>query len=358
MNRTWSWLCLSACLTLSCGNTGSPPQDYGSLLEVVTEQVILPEHRDFVAKAQALGEATQALADTPDEDSLAAAQGAWRDARRAFRLLDALHFGTQTALIIVSSIDVFPIDETGIEAMATGTGAVDDQAVKNAGGRKKGFLGLEYLLFPPADGISPVLADDEAAERRRALALAMAHEIRSWAERLANEWEPSEGNYAQQVTLAGKGGAVYATQRAAVDDMVGGVGWALELVVGERLAQPLGRKTGGTPDPSLDATRRSDNSVADMQASLDGVIAMYSGEGFSAVVKGKSAALDQRVSDELTDGKAKLDAIPAPFAGSVVDDTARVQAAFDATSGLKRTWNTDVSSALGATVKPGDNDGD
>lgn len=358
MSRSWCLPCLFACLTLSCGNTGSPPQDYGNLLQTVTVQVILPEHREFVSKAKALSDAAQAFVDSPDADSLAATQSAWRDARRAFRMLDALHFGTDTSVLIGATIDVFPIDSAGIEAMASGSGAVDDHAVNLAGGQKKGFLGLEYLIFSGNDALPPALSDDDAAPRRRALALGMANEIVAWATRLDREWEPDQGNFVEQVQLAGKGGAFYATQRAAVDDMASGVGWALELVVGERLAQPLGRKNGGTVDPLLDQTRLSDNAAADMQASLDGILAMYDGEGFSSVIRGKSTALDDRVTGEFADGKAKLQAIPAPFASAVVDETPVVQAAFDSTSGLKKTWNTDVSSALGATVKPGDNDGD
>jgi len=42
----------------------------------------------------------------------------------------------------------------------------------------------------------------------------------------------------------------------------------------------------------------------------------------------------------------------------VVNETELVQTAYDVASGLKKTWNTDVSSALGATLKPSDNDGD
>ena len=59
-------------------------------------------------------------------------------------------------------------------------GNAPDRAVAAAGGRKKGFLGLEYLLFAEAgsDSPAPVLAEEDAAPARRALALAMAHEIR------------------------------------------------------------------------------------------------------------------------------------------------------------------------------------
>jgi len=143
-----------------------------------------------------------------------------------------------------------------------------------------------------------------------------------------------------------------------VDDMVGGVAYALEVIVGVRLAPPLGRKSGGTPDPSLDPTPRSDNAVADMQATLAGVAALYEGDGFSAVVRGRSAKLDQAVLSDLSDVQAALAGIPTPFTAAVVNETSLVKAAFDTASGFKATWNTDVSSALGATLKPSDNDGD
>jgi predicted lipoprotein len=368
MNRRSSWSCfagLSAyyCL-LGCGNTGAPPQNYGMSLQYLTEQVILPEHQDFVSKADALVVAAQALSDDPSPDNLTAAQSAWRDARKAWRMLDAVRIGPDLTDRVSDRIDVSPVDAAGIEAIVTGTGAVDDHAVGVAGGKKKGFLGLEYSLFPDpsaaADTPAPALADDKASPRRRTFVLSMADEIKSSALELDNAWEPSGDNYAQQVELAGAGGTVYATQRAAVDDLVsGGVAGALELIVGVRLALPLGRKNGGTPDPTADPTWRSDSAVADMQATLAGVAAVYGGNGFSAVILGKSAALDQKVLGEIRDSNDALANIPAPFADAVVDTNGgTVQKAYDATQALKLTWNTDVSSALGATVKPSDTDGD
>lgn len=352
-------LCASACLLLACGNTGAPELDYGPLLGNVSQQVILPEHRQFVTQAQALVDSVQMLSDSPDEVSLQAAQAAWREARKAYRTLDALHVGPGYTLHITEAIDVSPIDLDGIEALVTGSGAVDDQAVRNAGAKKKGFLGLEYLLFaePSSKLPAPALADDDWAVRRRLLAISMADEIAKLARDLDAAWEGDDGA-AAQLEQAGKGGTKYATQRAAVDDLIGGTGYALELIVGVRLALPLGRHNGGTPDPSLDPTLRSDSAVADMQASLAGVFALYSGDGLSAVIRGKSSALDQRVLDQFTAGEAKLNALPAPFETAVVDDTALVQEAYDSTQALKKTWNTDVASALGATARTGENDGD
>lgn len=362
--RTSSLLCLSVCCTLlACGNTGAPERDYGPLLTNLTEQVILPEHRDFGTQADALVVAVQALSDEPNAHNLAAAQAAWREARRAWRTLDSLLLGPELTLHISERIDITvpnQVDTAGIEAIVTGTAAVDDQAVAEAGNRKKGFLGLEYLLWPDvaaADGTSaPALLDDEAAPRRRTWALSIADEIAKSAHQLDDAWEPSSDNYAQQLELAGKGSTQYATQRAAVDALVaGGVANALEYIVGVRLAYPLGRKTStATPDPTL----RSDSAVADMLASLSGVIALYQGEGFSRVVKAQSEPLDSAVTSELQDSKDALAAIPAPFGDAVVNDTPTVQHAYDVTKALKGTWNMDLSSALGAIPKPSDGDQD
>jgi predicted lipoprotein len=361
MNLKLAPLALIAGALLSCGNdTDAPALTYGPLLETLGEQVILPEHQAFAAKADALVVALQALEDAPSAESLSGAQQAWRDARGAFRVLDALHIGPGITLGITDRIDVSPVDAAGIDAIVAATGAVDDAAVGQAGGKKKGFLGLEYLLFPAvgdSTATPPVLSGDDAAPRRRTLAHSMGDEIALSAHQLDDAWEPGTGGYVTQIETAGAGSTRYSSQRAAVDDLVGGVGYALELVVGIRLAFPLGRKTGGTPDPTLDFTARSDNSVADMQNSLNGVSALYSGSGFSSIVKGRSAKLDQTVLDELSDSQAKLTAIPAPFSVAITTDTSVVQAAYNATQALKTTWNTDVSSALGATLKP-DNDGD
>jgi len=353
---------LSACCALACGNTDAPPRDYGALLIKLGEQVILPEHQAFAAEADALASSVQALVEGPDADTLAAAQNAWREARKAYRVLDALHFGPGYTLHISERIDVAPAEPADIEAVVSGKGSISDATSANAGGHEKGFLGLEYLLFAAtaAGTVSPapVLAEDDLAERRRAFALAMAHEIEKSAHQLDDAWEPGSGGYVLKIESAGSGSTQYASQRAAVDDMVGGVAYALEMIVGVRLAAPLGRKSDGKPDPTLDPTPRSDNAVADMQATLSGIVAMYDGDGFSSVIRGKSAKLDQTVLGNLSDVEAALAAIPTPFSAAVVSDTSVVKAAFDISSGLKRTWNTDVSSALGATLKPSDNDGD
>ncbi len=353
--------CLFAVCSLGCGNnTDAPPPSYGAMLVTVGEQVILPAHREFVKHADDLVSALQALEQSPDPKSLVAAQAAWRAARKAFRVLDAVQLVPDVNLRIADRIDVAPADNAGIEALVAGRGAVDDAAVSNAGGKKKGFLGLEYLLFPDPAGTdpAPVLADDGADARRRTLALSMGDEIAASARQLDDTWELDKVGYIAEFEHPSLGARRYFSELDALNDLIGGGAFALENIVGVRLAWPLGRHNGGTPDPSQDPTSRSDNAVADMQSSLEGFVAVYSLPAFAEQVKLHSSALDQRVNAEIGSSQASLAAIPTPFAAAVVDQTPMVQAAYDANQALKHTWDSDVTLALGATYRVGEIDGD
>jgi predicted lipoprotein len=341
-------------------NTGTATADYGPLLAQLTTQVALPEHVDFATQSDALDAAAMALETNPTDASLAATQTAWRAARAALRKLDALHFGPISTAGISDRIDVSPSDDTAIDAVVNATTTIDGTLVGALGGQAKGFLGVEYLVFS-ADGAAAALtrlSGDGAPARRRTLLRAMADEIAASAHQLSDAWDPAKGGYATQITSAGAGSTAYPRQRGALDDFVGGVGYALEVVVGTRLAEPLGKKsTTGTPDPALDPTLASDSAVADMTASLAGAQALW-GHGFNAQVQAANATLDSEATTQQSACTGGVAAIPAPFASALVNQTATVEAAYDSCRTWKLTWNSELTSALGATLRPTDNDGD
>ena len=74
--------------------------------------------------------------------------------------------------------------------------------------------------------------------------------------------------------------------------------------------------------------------------------------------KAKLQELDDKAVGELAACVSSIGAIPRPFGTSVTQSTAVVQRAFEACKAFKLTWNTDVTSTLGANVKPLDTDGD
>ncbi len=243
----------------ACNSAGAPAVDYSSLLKSL-DAVVVPETAKFATSAAALSTALAAIGSstaTIDASSLASAQTAWRAARLDWRHLDAVYFGPLLTLGVTDRIDATPADDGGIDGIVNGAQTIDATLIGTLGGPQKGFLGIEYLIFS-ASGNAAVLTSltgtSGAPARRRALAAAMSVEVASSAQQLATAWSPSGGNYVAQVETAGTGSTVYSQQRGALDDYVGGAAYALELVVGVRLAGPLGRKTTGMPDPASDPT--------------------------------------------------------------------------------------------------------
>jgi predicted lipoprotein len=346
----------------ACNSAGTPAVDYSALLKSL-DAVVVPETAKFATSAAALSTALAAIGGSSaslDASSLATAQTAWRAARLDWRHLDATYFGPLLTLGLTDRIDATPADDSGIDGIVNGTQTIDATLIGTLGGPQKGFLGIEYLIFS-ASGNEAVLTSltgtSGAPARRRALAAAMSVEVASSAQQLATAWSPSGGNYVAQVETAGMGSTTYSQQRGALDDYVGGAAYALELVVGVRLAGPLGRKTTGMPDPASDPTSASDSAVADMTGSLAGVSALYQGMGYSSMVQTMNSNFNMEAQTDSSACAKSITAIPPPFVTSVVSDNAVVQNAYTTCKTWKDNWNIDISSALGATVVP-DNDGD
>lgn len=347
-----------AALAVGCGDEGTaaPETDYSALLKAVSEQVAMPAHQAATDKADALVAALRALETTPSAESLQSAQNAWREARAAYRRMDVFSsFGPLPELAIDVRIDASPADPGGIEQSVASADPISADYVGRLGGKKKGYLAVEYLLFQGAGG--DVLAGYARDARRGTLARALGEEIATTMHQLLDAWEPAKGGQAKDLIEAGRGGK-YASQLEALDNLVGGGAYTLELIVGQRLALPLGRKTDGKPSAAQDPTLASDSAVADMAASMAGVLALYQNPGFTTFVRPKLQELDEKAIGEMNACMTKISAIPRPFGTSVTQNTAMVQEAYDACKAFKLTWNTDVTSTLGANVKPLDTDGD
>lgn len=330
-------------------NTSSAPIDYTALLQAMPDDTAVPATAAAAAQADALVTSLKTLETANDAASLTAAQNAWRAARASYRKLDALHYGPVTDLATNDRVDTFPADPA---AIATAAGQ-SSPAVAVAPNNAKGFSALETLLFS-ADGDAAALAALANASTRTYARL-LGEDIAAATHAQADAWS---GTFAAQLKTAGSGSTRYATQRAALDDLVGGVGYALELVVAVDLANPLGRKNAGRVDQTQVIDAISDNTVNDMVATLDGVSATYEGRGFTTLVRGRSAPLDDTFRSQLATCTSKAKALAPPFSRTLVYQQAAVQDTYDACKTAKTTWNTEVTSALGATVKPADNDGD
>ncbi|WP_394848093.1 imelysin family protein [Pendulispora brunnea] len=359
-------LMLSACGSSGSGNnSNTPPAETKPVLADLTNDVILPTYRTLDTEAGNLRDAAEALRTAPSADTLAKTQAAWRAARKSWRKSDAFRFGPVEAKEITAAVDFWPARPATIETLLSGTDAITPEWFEKLGANVKGFMALEYLLFDNAGagdpGILTKLTSDAGAERRRLYVATAAANLKAKTEELYKSWDPAGENFAAQVTTAGSGSASYPSAKAAVDQLVNKAVFAGDAVAGNKIAKPFGKKNGGAVQPDLEETPRSDNSLADMLATLEGVQAVYdgtNGKGITDLVKAKNAALDDRMHAALTDAQAKVQAVPAPFRTSLTAQAAAVDASYEAVRGMKNLMGTEVAGALGTTLQFNDNDGD
>lgn len=352
---------------LGCSSPTSSTSDAKPVLTDLTNNVILPSYQDVATKAEALKGSTAALAAAPSESTLAAAQSAWRETKGAWRKTEAFRFGPVETKSISGAIDYWPGRPSTIEQMLASDQPVTVATVDALGSLAKGFVALEYLLFDDVGGNAAILSKltGEGGARRLQYAAAVAEILDGKTRELLAAWSPSGENFAKELIDAGGAGALFPSGKAAVDQLVNSATFAAELVTNTKIGKPFGKKTGGTPAPDQEESPLSDNSIADMVATLDGVIAVYTGAhggvdgmGISDLVRAKNASLDDRVVAGLADARAKILAIPPPFRTAVTAAPAAVETAYQSVRDVKNTMTTEVAGALGTTLKFNDNDGD
>lgn len=352
---------------LGCSSPTSSASDAKPVLTDLTTNVILPSYQDVATKADALKGSTAALAGGPSESTLAAAQAAWRETKDAWRRTEAFRFGPVETKSISGAIDYWPGRPATIEQAIAGDQPITVASVDALGSLAKGFVALEYLLFDNVGGNAAILAKltGEGGARRLQYIAAVAEILDGKTRDLLAAWSPSGENFAKELTDAGGAGALFPSSKAALDQLVNSASFAAELVTNTKIGKPFGKKTGGVPAPEEEESPLSDNSIADMIATLDGVIAVYTGArggvdgmGVSDLVRAKNASLDDRVVAGLADARAKILAIPAPFRTAITANPAAVETAYQSVRDVKNTMTTEVAGALGTTLKFNDNDGD
>lgn len=357
----------AALLAAASGCGGAEDYDAKPALDDLVHIVMLPTLSDVQTRSADLSTAAAALADDPTEQSLSAAQDAWRAARSPWRGADSFAFGPVVDQDLAGAIDWWPAKPETIEEKITAGATIDVAYVESLGTSARGFMAMEYLLFDSTAGDAAILSalQGEPGAKRRAFVLALAQSVAAKTETLRLAWDEEGGKYALEITQAGEGSKAFTTQKAAVDELVNQMVFQADTLLNARIGKPAGKSSGGEPLPDTEESWRSDNSLADMLSSLGSIESIYQGKygdqdglGMTDLVRARSAAVDDRVQGAFADARKKIEAIPPPFRTAVVDHAAEVDAAFEATRTLKRALATEVVSALGSTLRFNDADGD
>lgn len=371
--RGWVWV---AALPVLCGSVlpftsacevapEAPAQDRQQVLRDLSANVIVPTYDKLASDTAALVTAVSALRMSPSATTLMAAQAQYRVARATQKTTEAFKLGPADDLTVTGdTIDTWPVDGGKIDTLINGTDAVD--SVTSQGADLRGFGALEYVLFDSSVSDAEVLARFTGATgpRRAELAQSMAIDLASKCQLLDAAFTGPDG-YGQQLAEAGVGSTMIASQSDGIDKIVTGMLYAAELMLTAKLAKPLGSDTNNVVQPQLEEGPRSDSSLADLQADVDGIQAIYTGmqadrvgKGIADAVRQVNPAVDARFMQTITDARNALNAVPPPFRVALVQNRAPLDAVYNAVRALKTAIQTELAGALGASLGFGYSDTD
>jgi uncharacterized protein len=358
---------LGAGSIVACRRDSTDPPDRGKILADLSADVIVPAYNDAAAQAKALEDTLATLRDNPTAETLAASRAAWKKARSTWKTTDAFLFGPADDLALTGGAIDTTADAAKIEALVTATTPLDAAATAALGANQRGFAAIEVALFDPARDDAAMLAAFQAeGHRRGTYAALVASDLRSKIDAVRAAWAQAPTDYGNQLATAGRGSSVYSSERQGVDAVVNALIAAAEVIISLRLAKPLGiDKTPSVAAPELIESPRSDASIDDILAVLDGIEMVYlsrrgdaSGLPLADAVAERSPDTDAKLRSDLQLARDAVRAIPGPLRTAVVERPQPVIDAHAAVREVKRCLLTQVAGALGTSVGFNITDGD
>lgn len=342
--------------------------DRQQVLRDLTANVIVPTYADLTAATMALAQAVSSLRAAPNAETLAAAQAAYRAARSHYKQSEAFYFGPiEDIALTAGAIESLPSDPAKLEARLGSAEPIDANSAAQLGANARGFVGLEVLLFDSTAGDAAVLArflDPTQGGRRAALAESLAGDLLAKCRAVFEAWN-APGGFAAQLAEAGLNGSTFRSQSEGIDKLVTGYVYLCELMVMRKLGKPLGVELGGAVQPQLEEAPRSDSTLLDLRDNLVGMESLYSGaragragKGLGHALHEQDPAVAQRFEQALAAAHAQLTAVPPPFRTALLTERASVEALYQALRALKLSVQTELASALGASIGFGFSDTD
>jgi putative iron-regulated protein len=307
-------------------------------------QVVIPTYQLLVTKSQDLSKAVDAFVAKPGDDTLKAAQDAWRATRTPWEQSEAFAFGPAESLGYDGDLDDWPVNETDVKAILSSKAELTPESIKQLQTTQKGFHTIEYLLF----GLNNDRKSTDLKERDLKLLKLLTDAFNQTAQDLTKSWvEGVNGNlaYSQVFATAGdSSNSSYPTVNAALEEIVQGKIGCLDEVANEKIGEPLKEKTTKALE-----SRFSHHSLEDFKSNIRSVENAYLGRAAeSSESKGKSISnlvaetdpkLDEQVKSELQAALTALDAVPNPIEPKMsdADALAKLEAAQKAIATVQET---------------------
>ena len=303
--------------------------------------VIYNTYRDLADRAEKLNAAVVKLRFETNNINLSTAQQQWVNTRRPWEQSEAFLFGPVDTEGLDPAMDSWPVNSTDLQNLLDGDTALTVESASAFSDDLKGFHVIEFLLF----GQDGDKTSAEFTERELMYLGAVTNVLANDTERLAQGWNPNDGNFLAEFAQAGIGSAIYTSQTAALQEMIEGmIGIAGELA-SVKLEDPTRLR-----DATLVESQFSFNSRADFMDNVRSIRNVYTGNyllsegpGLNALVKSVNPTLDETINSQIEAAIATINAIPQPFAEAILSSPADVQTAVDAVNALLVTLSNQLS---------------
>jgi putative iron-regulated protein len=374
MRRTYA--CVVLLLLCACGGDDGADTERAVVRQYA--QNLDANYKDVIAKLEALKTAVDAFVQAPSQQGLAAAQKAWLDARPAYGECEISRFYAGPLDQAQGRMNEWPIDESFIDYTAGNpTGGIinqpqtypiiNEQVLASADERggienlSTGFHAIEFLLWgqrpdqtsgpgqrPFTDYVDGGTAQNQ--DRRRAYLQTVTSMLLEDMQAVDADWDLSNSqSYGAMLVLG--------SPQDGVGKILRGLSQlAISELLYERMSDPF-----VTQDKKDEESCFSENTSVDLAANMLGVEDVYLGRyhdlhgpSLADLVHAKNATLDAQIRQQLTAGRAAIDAIPPPFDHAVIappssDAHAKVQAAIDTLTPLRGTLM-QLAQTLGVSI--------
>lgn len=345
-------------------------------------------YQEFAELAQQLTSSTTTLATDDTSAHQQAATSAWSQAMASWQRAEPFRFGPAARSMnpggqdLRDQIYVFPltnyckIDQTLV-----------DQSYQNAPGlviSARGLSSIEYLLFNASSnnacvaqaninssGSWAALSSAQLRERRLLYAREVAGDVLSRATSLNNAWDPSKGNFYQQLVEAGGDSTVFASSQDAFNAVTDGLFYIEKEVKDWKLGWPLGLVpeclNAPNPCPNEVESRHAHASTDHLRQNLIGFRRAFQGCGINFqglgfddwLVEAGAEDLAERMLDALLGAQTAVDGLNPPLEQSLLTAPQNVLAVHAAVKALTDLLKTEFVTVLNLDLpmaSEGDND--
>ncbi|WP_104544997.1 imelysin family protein [Chroococcidiopsis sp. TS-821] len=344
----------SACnqQTATTANTTSPATSNAhSDRQVVSDfadRVVIPTYQVFAQKAAQLATAIETFVQNPNEETLAAAQNAWRDARSPWEQSESFTFGPADSLGYDAAIDSWPVNETDLTAVLQSNDPLTVETIQKRQDTEKGFHAIEFLLF----GTDNNKQVSDFNQRELEYLQALGKDFSRVANELVASWTKGvAGQPAYREVLASAGASnnsSYPTLSSGAAEIVQGMIDSLDEVANEKIGEPLAQQ-----DTKLLESRFSFHTLEDLKSNVKGAENVYlgrfpamntNGKGISTAVAQVNPDLDARIKSQFQRSMTALESIPAPLETAIANPQAvpQIQTAQTTIDSLQQTLRQEV----------------